>query len=75
VDGYTIFWPPDIWPDEDANPLQIVYRKDGVEAVMFTVGDEVTLPGSEKTAVDYRFFENKVSCPGPFWGVAALSPE
>lgn len=74
VDGYTIFWPPDIWPDEDADPLQIVYRKDGVEAVMFTVGEEIALPGSEKTAVDYRFFENKVSCPGPFWGVAALSP-
>lgn len=75
VDGYTIFWPPDIWPDEDADPLQIVYRKDGVEAVMFTVGDEVTLPGSEKTAEDYRFFANKVDCPGPFWGVAALLPE
>ncbi len=74
VDGYTIFWPPDIWPDEDVEPLQIVYRKDGVEALMFTVGEEIALPGSEKTAVDYRFFENKVSCPGPFWGVAALSP-
>lgn len=74
VDGYTIFWPPNIWPDEDAEPLQIVYRKDDVEAAMFTVGEEITLPGSEKTAEDYRFFENKVDCPGPFWGVAALSP-
>jgi len=75
VDGYTILWPPDVWPDEDANPLQIAYRKDGVEAVMFTLGDEVMLPGSEKTSDDYRFFENKVTCPGPFWGMAVLSPE
>ncbi len=75
VDGYAILWPPNIWPDEDADPLEMVYRKDGVEAVMFTLGDEVTLPGSEKTAEDYRFFNNKVACPGPFWGVAALSPE
>lgn len=74
VDGHTILWPPDVWPNEDADPLQIVYRKDGVEAVLFTVGDEVDLPGSEKTAVDYRFFENKVTCPGPYWGVATLAP-
>jgi hypothetical protein len=74
VDGYTIFWPPNIWPDGDADPLEIVYRKDGVETVMFALGDEVTLPGREKTAVDYRFFENKVTCPGPFWGVAILLP-
>ena len=74
VDGYTIFWPPDVWPDEDADPLQIVYRKDGIEAVLFAVGDEITLTGGEKTAENYRFFENKVACPGPFWGVAPLSP-
>ena len=74
VDGYTIFWPPNVWPNEDAEPLQIMFRANGVEALLFTVGEEITLPGSEKTAVDYRFFENKVSCPGPFWGVAALSP-
>lgn len=74
VAGYTIFWPPDIWPDEDANPLQIVYRKDGVEAVMFAVGDEIELAGGEKTAVDYRFFDNKIICQGSFWGVAQLTP-
>ncbi|MCB8928224.1 MAG: hypothetical protein H6652_21675 [Ardenticatenaceae bacterium] len=74
VAGYTVIWPPDVWPDEDADPLQIVYRKDDVEAPLFTLGDEVTLPGGEKTAVDYRFFDNKVDCPGPFWGVAALLP-
>ncbi len=75
VDGFTIFWPPDIWPDSDVSPLQIVYRKDNVEAVLFTLGEEVELSGGEKTAVDYRFFENKVTCPGPFWGVAALLPK
>ncbi|MAU01830.1 MAG: hypothetical protein CL608_32235 [Anaerolineaceae bacterium] len=75
VDGHTILWPPNVWPDEDAEPLQIVFRGNGIEVTMFAVGDEITLPGGEKTAVDYRFFENKVSCPGPFWGVAALSPE
>lgn len=74
VDNYTIFWPPNIWPDEDTDPLQIVFRGNGIEVAMFAVGDEITLPGGEKTAVDYRFFDNKVSCPGPFWGVAALSP-
>lgn len=74
VDGYTIFWPPNIWPDEDADPLQIVFRGNGIEAAMFAVGDEVTLPGGEKTAENYRFFANKVTCPGPFWGVAALTP-
>jgi hypothetical protein len=41
---------------------------------MFTVGSEETLPGGEKTAVDYRFFEKKVTCPGLLWGVAALTP-
>jgi hypothetical protein len=75
VAGYTIFWPPDVWPDEDANPLQIVYRKDGVEAVLFAVGDDIELAGGVKTAVDYRFFENKIFCQGPFWGVAQLTPD
>lgn len=75
VVGHTILWPPNVWPNSDASPLEIVYRKDGVEAVLFAMGDEVTLPGGEKTAENYRFFDNKVTCPGPFWGVAALSPE
>ena len=75
VGGYAIFWPPDIWPDGDVDPMQIVYRKDGVEAVMFTLGDSVELAGSEKTAVDYRFFENKINCSGPYWGMASLVPE
>ena len=75
VDGHTILWPPNVWPDEDSDPLQIVFRGNGIEATLFTVGDEITLAGGEKTAVDYRFFENKVTCPGPFWGVAALSPD
>ncbi|WP_420642207.1 hypothetical protein [Candidatus Leptofilum sp.] len=74
VNGYTILWPPNIWPNEDTDPLQIVFRGNGIEAAMFAVGDEITLPGSEKTAEDYRFFENKIDCPGPFWGVAALMP-
>jgi hypothetical protein len=75
VDNYTLFWPPNIWPDEDTDPLQIVFRGNGIEVPMFAVGDEITLPGGEKTAEDYRFFENKITCPGPFWGVAALLPE
>ena len=74
VDGYTVIWPPDVWPDEDVEPLQIVYRKNDVEAPLFTLGDEVTLLGGEKTPEDYRFFDNKVTCPGPFWGVAGLLP-
>ncbi len=75
VDTHTILWPPNIWPDEDSDPLQIVFRGNGIEAAMFVVGDEVTLSGGEKTAENYRFFDNKVTCPGPFWGVASLLPE
>lgn len=75
VGDYTILWPPDLWPDEDSDPLQIVYRRDGVEALMATVGEEVTLPGHERGPGDYRFFENKVNCAGPYWGVGLLQPE
>ena len=61
VDGFAILWPPDIWPDEDTDPLQIVYRQDDVEALIATVGEPITLPGAERTPDDYRFFENKIS--------------
>lgn len=74
VGDYTILWPPDIWPNEDADPLQVVYRRDGVEALIVTVGEEVTLPGQERGPGDYRFFENKVNCAGPYWGVGLLQP-
>lgn len=74
VAGYTILWPPDIWPDEEVSPLQVVYRRDGVEVALFAVGDEIELIGGVKTAVDYRFFDNKIFCQGPFWGVAQLKP-
>lgn len=75
VNGYTILWPPDIWPNGDADPLQIVYRKDDVTAVMFAVGDEVVLAGGEKTVDDYRYLANDANCAGPFWGTAALAPQ
>ncbi|MBE2197815.1 MAG: hypothetical protein IAE79_04335 [Anaerolinea sp.] len=75
VNGYTILWPPDIWPNGDADPIQIVYRKDDVTTVMFAVGDEVVLAGGEKTVDNYRFLANDANCSGPFWGAAALTPQ
>jgi hypothetical protein len=70
VDGYTVLWPPDLYPEEDADPMQIVYRTPNVDAyVVATVGERVALAGSERTAEDYRYFANKVNCAGPYWGV------
>lgn len=72
VGDYAVLWPPNVWPNEDAHPLRIVAGNviDG-ETVAF-VGGEVQLPGAERTAADYRFFENKVPCHGPYWGVARV---
>jgi|GEM_PF-1174794 len=73
VDGYTVLWPPDLYPDEEAEPLAVVYRvPDEPAREVAVVGEEVVLPGSERTAVDYRYFENKVECPGPYWGVSEV---
>ncbi len=68
VDEYTILWPPDIYPREE--PLRLV---DGHETEIVQIGDQVRITGAEKEAGDYRFFENKVSCPGPFWGANQVS--
>jgi hypothetical protein len=33
------------------------------------VGGAIELGGGEKGPQDYGYFENKVKCPGPYWGV------
>ncbi len=33
------------------------------------VGGVIELGGGEEGPQDYRYFENKVNCPGPYWGV------
>jgi hypothetical protein len=69
VDGYAILWPPGVFPREE--PLRLVAQGEGEIA---RIGDQVQLTGGEKTADDYRYFENKVRCPGPYWGVGDASP-
>lgn len=74
LDGYTLLWPPHVWPDEDSDPLQIIYRDGDEEGFIAAVGEEVRFGGSERAPHDYRFFENKVNCAGPYWGMTAVSP-
>jgi hypothetical protein len=72
IGGYTLLWPPDVWSREEPGPLRFV-RVDGETETTFAVlGEEVHLPGAERTPDDYRFFENKVQCEGPYWGVATI---
>lgn len=63
VADHTILWPPGIFPREE--PLRLVSTG---EAPLADVGDMVTISGAVKQAGDYRYFENKVPCPAPFWG-------
>ncbi|HYN89230.1 MAG TPA: hypothetical protein VER55_11895, partial [Ardenticatenaceae bacterium] len=72
VAGYAVIWPPDVWPREDGESLRIVKVAGDSEETVATVGQQVRLAGAERTPDDYRFFENKVPCEGPYWGVAAF---
>lgn len=67
VAGHTILWPPDSFLRED--PLRLVYERD----VVVPIGDPILITGEVKTAQDYRYFENKVHCPGPYWGANEVS--
>ncbi len=68
VGDYTILWPPNVYPREE--PLRIVGDN---EREIASVGDVIQIRGSEKSAQDYRFFENKIRCPAPYWGAAEVS--
>jgi hypothetical protein len=70
VSGYSIIWPPDHFPDRDAEPLEIFVGNQPDQEVVATVGSVISISGSERSADDYRFFTNKVNCPAPYWGVA-----
>jgi hypothetical protein len=37
------------------------------------IGDAIQVTGAEKDAADYRYFDNKVRCSGPYWGVNQIS--
>jgi len=68
VDGYLVIWPPGFFLREE--PLRII---DSSLKDIAQVGDPIQLSGSEKRSADYRYFENKVRCSGPYWGVKAVS--
>jgi hypothetical protein len=67
VGDHTILWPPNTFLRED--PLRLIYERDGVAQI----GDVINITGEVKTAQDYRYFENKVRCPGPYWGANEVS--
>lgn len=68
VDGHVILWPPRYFLRED--PLRIV-AEDRTEIA--EVGEQIQIEGAEKTSQDYRFFDNKMSCSGPYWGAATAA--
>jgi hypothetical protein len=68
VGSYTILWPPEVYPRE--NPLRLVGSDGNILAL---VGETITITGSAKEPQDYRYFENKVPCPGPYWGASTVS--
>lgn len=70
VGGYTLLWPPDVWPRQELGPFRFVRVEGETETTVAMLGEEVRLPGAERFPGDYRFFENKVQCEGPYWGVA-----
>lgn len=72
VGGYTVLWPPGIWPRQEQGALRFVRLEGETETTVAVLGEEVRLTGAERTSGDYRFFENKVACEGPYWGIATI---
>jgi hypothetical protein len=68
VEGYLVIWPPGVYLREE--PLRII---DSSLKDIAQVGDTIALSGSERIPIDYRYFDNKVRCSGPYWGVNAVS--
>ncbi len=70
VGGYAILWPPDVYWRDDVQPLRFVQVEGASERTVAVLGEDVQLRGAVRTPADYRFFENKVRCEGPYWGIA-----
>ena len=68
VEGYLVIWPPGVYLREE--PLRII---DSTLKDIAQAGDLIELSGGEKIPADYRYFDNKVRCSGPYWGVNAVS--
>ena len=68
LEGYLLILPPETYLRED--PLRIV---DHELHELARIGDLIQVTGAEKGPDDYRYFENKVHCPGPYWGVNQIS--
>ena len=68
VKDYLLIWPPGVYLREE--PLRIVDK--GLEEIA-QVGDRIQLSGAETSPAEYRYFENKVDCDGPYWGVNGVS--
>jgi hypothetical protein len=68
LEEYLLILPPETYLRED--PLRIVDR--GLDEIG-QIGDSIQVTGAEKDADDYRYFNNKVRCSGPYWGVNQIS--
>lgn len=68
LDEYLLILPPDTHLLEE--PLRIMGR--GLDEIA-QIGDSIQVTGAEKNSDDYRYFDNKVDCPGPYWGVNQIS--
>lgn len=69
VEDYIILWPPGVYLRED--PLRLFNEN---RKTIGQVGEAIQLRGAEKSSQDYRYFDNKIPCPGPYWGVAEVIP-
>lgn len=65
---YLLILPPDTYLRED--PLRLV---DGDLEPIAQIGEAVQVTGAERKAGDYRYFDNKVQCAGPYWGVNQIT--
>ena len=69
LEEYLLILPPETYLRED--PLRIVDR--ALDEIA-QIGDSIQVTGAEKHADDYRYFNNKVRCAGPYWGANQIRP-